>query len=158
MSKKTNAMRFLDSKKISYKVREYKVDEDNLDAIHVAQQINLPAQQVFKTLVVRGDKTGVMLACIPGDSELDLKLLAKASNNKSVSMVALKDVLPLTGYIRGGVSPLGAKKNYPLYLDITAEKWTEITISAGLRGYQIVIAPNDLLKSLQQTFLVSICM
>lgn len=158
MSKKTNAMRFLDSKKISYKVREYKVDEDNLDAIHVAQQINLPAQQVFKTLVVRGDKTGVMLACIPGDSELDLKLLAKASNNKSVSMVALKDVLPLTGYIRGGVSPLGAKKNYPLYLDITAEKWTEITISAGLRGYQIVIAPNDLLKSLQQAFLVSICM
>lgn len=158
MSKKTNAMRFLDSKKISYKVREYKVDEDNLDAIHVAQQINLPAQQVFKTLVVRGDKTGVMLACIPGDSELDLKLLAKASNNKSISMVALKDVLPLTGYIRGGVSPLRAKKNYPLYLDITAEKWTEITISAGLRGYQIVIAPNDLLKSLQQTFLVSICM
>lgn len=158
MSKKTNAMRFLDSKKISYKVREYKVDEDNLDAIYVAQQINLPAQQVFKTLVVRGDKTGVMLACIPGDSELDLKLLAKASNNKSVSMVALKDVLPLTGYIRGGVSPLGAKKNYPLYLDITAEKWTEITISAGLRGYQIVIAPNDLLKSLQQAFLVSICM
>lgn len=158
MSKKTNAMRFLDSKKISYKVREYKVDEDNLDAIHVAQQINLPAQQVFKTLVVRGDKTGVMLACIPGDSELDLKLLAKASNNKSISMVALKDVLPLTGYIRGGVSPLRAKKNYPLYLDITAEKWTEITISAGLRGYQIVIAPNDLLKSLQQAFLVSICM
>jgi len=157
MTKKTNAMRFLDSKKINYQVLEYTVDEDNLDAIHVAGQVNLPVNQVFKTLVVRGDKTGVMLACIPGDGELDLKLLAKTSKNKNVSMVALKEVLPLTGYIRGGVSPLGSKKSYPLYLDISAKNWSEISISAGLRGYQIVLAPDDLLNVLPQAFLVDIC-
>lgn len=156
MSKKTNAMRFLDSHKVSYRVLEYLVDENNLDAIHVANQLGLPTKQVFKTLVVRGDKTGVILACIPGDDELDLKLLAKESNNKSVSMVALKDVLPLTGYMRGGVSPLGTKKNYPLYLDISSRNWSEISISAGLRGIQIIVSPEDLMGVLQQVVVADI--
>lgn len=111
--KKTNAARILDEKKIEYTLIEYAVDEEHLDAVHVAQEVGLPPEQVFKTLVVRGDKTGPVFAVIPGNGELDLKALAKASGNKRAEMVHLKEVLPLTGYIRGGCSPLGAKKNYP---------------------------------------------
>ena len=130
-NKKTNAARKLDELKIEYKLVEYPVDEEHLDAIHVAQEVGMPPAQVFKTLCVRGDKNGVMFAVIPGDGELDLKALAKVSGNKRAELVALKEVLPLTGYIRGGCSPLGAKKNYPVYMDASSNNWPEIAISAG---------------------------
>lgn len=150
-NKKTNAARKLDELKIEYKLIEYAVDEEHLDAIHVAQEVGMPASQVFKTLCVRGDKNGVMFAVIPGDGELDLKALAKASGNKRAELVALKEVLPLTGYIRGGCSPLGAKKNYPVYMDATSNNWPEIAISAGQRGMQIVAAPQDLQRATNAT-------
>ena len=150
-NKKTNAARKLDELKIEYKLIEYAVDEEHLDAIHVAQEVGMPASQVFKTLCVRGYKNGVMFAVIPGDGELDLKALAKASGNKRAELVALKEVLPLTGYIRGGCSPLGAKKNYPVYMDATSNNWPEIAISAGQRGMQIVAAPQDLQRATNAT-------
>ena len=142
--KKTNASRILDNMKIAYRLLEYEVDENNLDAVHVANTVGMPSSQVFKTLCVNGDKTGVVFACIPGDHELDLKALAKISGNKRAELVSLKEVLPLTGYIRGGVSPLGAKKAYPVFLDVTASNWEEIAISAGQRGLQIILAPSNL--------------
>ena len=142
--KKTNASRILDNMKIVYRLLEYEVDENNLDAVHVANSVGMRCSQVFKTLCVNGDKTGVVFACIPGDHELDLKALAKISGNKRTELVALKEVLPLTGYIRGGVSPLGAKKPYPVFLDVTASNWEEISISAGQRGLQIILAPSAL--------------
>lgn len=145
--KKTNAARILDEKKIEYTLIEYTVDEEHLDAVHVAREVGLPPEQVFKTLVVRGDKTGPVFAVIPGNGELDLKALAKASGNKRAEMVHLKEVLPLTGYIRGGCSLLGAKKNYPVYLDETCILWDKIAISAGLRGMQIFLNPDDLVKA-----------
>ena len=150
-NKKTNAARKLEELKIEYKLIEYAVDEEHLDAIHVAQEVGMPASQGFKTLCVRGDKNGVMFAVIPGDGELDLKALAKASGNKRAELVALKEVLPLTGYIRGGCSPLGAKKNYPVYMDATSNNWPEIAISAGQRGMQIVAAPQDLQRATNAT-------
>ena len=122
-----------------------------MDAIHVAAEVGMPASQVFKTLCVRGDKNGVMFAVIPGDGELDLKALARVSGNKRAELVALKEVLPLTGYIRGGCSPLGAKKNYPVYMDYSSNKWEEIAISAGQRGMQIIAAPQDLQKATKAT-------
>lgn len=146
-NKKTNAARKLDELKIEYRLVEYPVDEEHLDAVHVAQEVGMPAAQVFKTLCVRGDKNGVMFAVIPGDGELDLKALAKASGNKRAELVHLKEVLPLTGYIRGGCSPLGAKKNYPVYLDASCSQWPEIAISAGQRGMQIIAAPADLQRA-----------
>lgn len=142
--KKTNVARILDGLKISYELSEYKVDESDLSAENVAQKIQVPLAQVFKTLVVCGDKTGVLLACIPGGSELDLKALAVKSGNKKVDMVPLKDVQKLTGYIRGGVSPLGTKKQYDIYIDESVTLWQYIAISAGIRGCQILVAPDDL--------------
>lgn len=150
-NKKTNAARKLDELKIEYKIVEYPVDEEHLDAIHVAQEVGMPPAQVFKTLCVRGDKNGVMFAVIPGDGELDLKALAKVSGNKRAELVALKEVLPLTGYIRGGCSPLGAKKNYPVYMDDSCNNWPEIAISAGQRGMQLVAAPADLQRAINAT-------
>ena len=150
-NKKTNAARKLDELKIEYKIVEYPVDEERLDAIHVAQEVGMPPAQVFKTLCVRGDKNGVMFAVIPGDGELDLKALAKVSGNKRAELVALKEVLPLTGYIRGGCSPLGAKKNYPVYMDASCNNWPEIAISAGQRGMQLVAAPADLQRATNAT-------
>jgi len=131
---------------VRYELREYEVDEADLSAPHVADAIGMPPEQVFKTLVVRGDRNGVLLACIPANSELDLKALASASGNKKVELVAVKEVLGLTGYIRGGVSPIGAKKPYPLYLDETAELWDVISVSAGLRGLQMLLSPADLAR------------
>jgi Cys-tRNA(Pro)/Cys-tRNA(Cys) deacylase len=122
------------------------VDESNLGAENVAQKINLPLAQVFKTLVVCSDKTGVLMACIPGGAELHLKALAAVSGNKKVDMAPLKDVQKLTGYIRGGVSPLGAKKQYPIYIDDSMMKWPCIAISAGIRGCQILVSPSDLVS------------
>jgi Cys-tRNA(Pro)/Cys-tRNA(Cys) deacylase len=143
---KTNAARLLDRAGIHYELREYAVDETDLSAPHVAAAIGMPPEQVFKTLVARGDRTGVLLAAIPASSELDLKALAAASGNKKVELVALKEVLGLTGYIRGGVSPLGTRKPYPFYLDETADLWDVISVSAGLRGCQLLLAPGDLAR------------
>ncbi|MEN6414468.1 MAG: Cys-tRNA(Pro) deacylase [Veillonellales bacterium] len=145
--KKTNAARILDGLKIAYELREYKVDESDLSAENVAGKVGLPAEQVFKTLVARGDKNGVLMACIPGAAELNLKALAAASGNKKVEMVHLKEVQGLTGYIRGGVSPLGAKKAYPVFMDESALRWPFIAISAGIRGCQIIAAPQELAQA-----------
>lgn len=143
---KTNAARILDREGIPYELREYEVDESDLSAPRVAEKIGMPPEQVFKTLVARGDRTGVVMACIPASSELDLKGLAGASGNKNIELVAVKEVLGLTGYIRGGVSPVGTKKPYPFYLDETAELWEVISVSAGVRGCQMLLAPGDLLR------------
>ena len=149
--KKTNAARLLDKQKIEYEIREYEVDENDLSAGNVANKVGLPLERVFKTLVARGDKSGVIMAVVPGGAELDLKALAAASGNKRVEMVHLNEVLPLTGYIRGGVSPLGAKKNYPVYLDCTALDQKSICISAGMRGMQILLRPQDLVQAIRAT-------
>ena len=149
--KKTNAARILDGLAIAYEIKTYAVDESDLSAVHVAQISGLDIKMIFKTLVARGDKSGVIMAVIGGDDELDLKALAKASGNKSVEMIALKELLPLTGYVRGGCSPLGAKKNYPVYLDSRALTLDKISISAGLRGMQLVLKPQDLIKAVNAT-------
>jgi Cys-tRNA(Pro)/Cys-tRNA(Cys) deacylase len=143
---KTNAARILEAAGVGFELREYEVDEDDLSAPAVAGKIGMPAGQVFKTLVARGDRTGVLMASIPADAELDLKALATASGNKKVELVAVKEVLGLTGYIRGGVSPIGTKKVYPFYLDESAILWDRISVSAGIRGCQMVLAPEDLLR------------
>ena len=149
--KKTNAARILDGLGIGYEIKTYEVDEDDLSAVHVAQVSGLDIKTIFKTLVARGDKTGIIMAVIGGGEELDLKALAKASGNKSVEMIALKELLPLTGYVRGGCSPLGAKKNYPVYLDSRALTLEKISISAGLRGMQIILSPQDLVRAVNAT-------
>ena len=128
---KTNALRILEAAGIAYTLKQYPVDETDLSAPHVAAAIGMPPEQVFKTLVARGDRTGVLLASIPANSELDFKALATASGNKSVDLVPVKEVLGLTGYIRGGVSPVGTRKPYPLYLEETAQLWDTISVSAG---------------------------
>lgn len=143
---KTNAIRILEAAGVRYELREYEVDESDLSAPRVAEKIGMPPEQVFKTLVARGDRSGVLLACIPAACELDLKGLASASGNKKVELVAVKEVLGLTGYIRGGVSPVGARKAYPLYLDETAELWDVISVSAGVRGQQMLVAPAELIR------------
>lgn len=142
---KTIAARILDQAKVSYELRAYEWNEEELDAVTVAGKVGLPPEQVFKTLVVRGDKTGVLVACIPGNAELDLKQLAAVSGNKKVEMVPVKEIQGLTGYIRGGVSPLGMKKEYPFYLDEIAEILDPISISAGQRGLQILLSGEDLI-------------
>ena len=133
---------------MDYKLCEYEIDESDLSAESVARKMGLPPEQVFKTLVARGDKTGVLVACIPGNSELDLKAMATISGNKKVDMVPMKEIQQLTGYIRGGVSPIGTKKRYPIFLDESAMKFPFISISAGARGSQIFISPGDLIKAL----------
>lgn len=146
--KKTNAARHLDDLKIDYKLVEYEVDESDLSAESVTRKVGLPPEQVFKTLVARGDKTGVLMTCIPGNAELDLKAIAEASGNKKVEMVHVKEIQQLTGYIRGGVSPIGAKKRYPIFLDQSATSFPFISISAGARGSQIFISAGDLIRVL----------
>jgi Cys-tRNA(Pro)/Cys-tRNA(Cys) deacylase len=143
---KTNAARILDREGVVYELREYEVDENDLSAPHVAQAIGMPPEEVFKTLVARGDRTGVLMACIPANTELDLKAIATASGNKKVELVAVKEVLGLTGYIRGGVSPVGTRKPYPLYLDETAILFDVISVSAGVRGCQMLLPPADLVR------------
>jgi Cys-tRNA(Pro)/Cys-tRNA(Cys) deacylase len=143
---KTNAARILDSLGIAHEIREYDVDPDDLTAATVAQKIGFPPEQVFKTLVARGDRNGVCLAVVPGDQQLDLKALAHLSGDKKIELVALKEVQPLTGYIRGGVTAIGAKRDYAVYADETIELFDVISVSAGMRGAQILIAPRDYLK------------
>lgn len=148
---KTNAARLLDKAKINYELIPYEVDESDLSAIHVAKQLNEPIEQLFKTLVLKGDKSGYFACIIPGAEELDLKLAAKASGNKSCQMILMKDLLDVTGYIRGACSPIGMKKKYPTYIHSTCEDFDFIYISAGQRGLQIKIAPTDLLKVIEAT-------
>ena len=148
---KTNAARILDTLGISYELKTYEVDENDLSAVHVAESVGMPIKMVYKTLVCRGDRNGVLMAVIPGGGELDLKALAAASGNKRVEMVHLKEVFGLTGYIRGGCSPLGAKKDYPVYLDASAEAQEVIAISAGKRGEQIILKPADLVQAAKAT-------
>lgn len=145
--KKTNAARILDGLGIKYSLHTYEYDESDLSAGNAASKIGLPPEKVFKTLAAVGDKTGVIMACIPADSELDLKALAAVSGNKKTDMLPLKDVLPTTGYMRGGVSPIGAKKNFPVFIDESALKFDFISVSAGHRGCQMFIAPADLIKA-----------
>lgn len=145
--RKTNAARLLDELGITYELHAAPVDEHDLSAMAMARGLGVPPEQVFKTLVARGDRHGVLMACIPGPAELDLKKLAAASDNKSVTMVPLKEVQPLTGYIRGGCSPLAGKKQYPVYLDESAILWNAIFVSAGLRGEQLKLAPDGLLRA-----------
>ena len=146
---KTNAVRLLDRLGIRHELREYEVDPDDLAAESVARKVGLPAEQVFKMLVARGDKHGVCLAVVPGNCELDLKALARATGDKKVDTVPLKEVEPLTGYIRGGVTALACKRPYPVYLDETAPLFDVISISAGLRGLQIFLAPDDYLRAVE---------
>ncbi len=148
---KTIAARMLDQLKIAYELREYEVSEDELDAVTVARKVNMPPEATFKTLVARGDKTGVIMACIPGNAELDLKKFASATGNKRVELVAVKEIQSLTGYIRGGVSPLGTKKKFPFYLDQTALNHERISVSAGQRGLQMILAPADLQRAASAT-------
>jgi Cys-tRNA(Pro)/Cys-tRNA(Cys) deacylase len=143
---KTNAVRLLDRLGVRYKLRSYDVDPNDLAAEAVAQKVGMPSDQVFKTLVARGDKHGACLAVVPGNSELDLKALAKATGDKKIDTVALKEVEPLTGYIRGGVTALACKKNYPVYVDETAQLFDVISISGGMRGLQILLSPDDYIR------------
>jgi Cys-tRNA(Pro)/Cys-tRNA(Cys) deacylase len=144
---KTNAARILDSLGIRYELREYDVSDEHLAADEVARRVGLPPEQVFKTLVARGDKHGVCLAVVPGDSELDLKALARATGDRKVDTVPLKEVQPLTGYVRGGVTALACKKDYPVVVDETIELFDVVSVSAGARGTQILLAPSDYLKA-----------
>ena len=148
---KTNAARLLDQMKIAYELREYEVNPDDLAAETVATKIGLPAEQVFKTLVARGDRNGIAMAVIPGDAELDLKALAAATGDRKMQLVPVKELQALTGYIRGGVTALAAKKDYPVYADETIELFEIISVSAGVRGLQIVLAPGAYLRATKAT-------
>ncbi len=143
---KTNVARLLDKAYIKYKLIPYEVDENDLSANHVAEQLGGFISQIFKTLILHGDKNGYFVCVIPGDKEVDLKKAANISGNKSCEMIPLKELLPLTGYVRGGCSPIGMKKQFPTFLHFTAFKHAEIFISAGQRGLQLSIDPYDLIK------------
>ena len=145
--KKSNAARILDRLKINYKLVEYEVDETDLSAEHLAETAGLDLERVYKTLVLEGDKTGVFVCVIPGGKEIDLKKAATTSSNKKAAMIKMKDLEPLTGYIRGGCSPIGMKKVFPVFIDESAFSHSSIYISAGIRGLQFKIDPKDLLKA-----------
>lgn len=148
---KTNAVRLLDRAKIAYDLIPYTVDEDNLAATHVAEELGEDIAMVFKTLVLRGDRTGHFVCVIPGDKEVDLKMAARVSGNKKADLIAMKELLPTTGYIRGGCSPIGMKKPFPTFIHSTALDYPRIYISAGVRGLQIAIAPSDLVAYVRAT-------
>lgn len=142
---KTNAMRLMEQAGIPIRVMEYEVDESDLSGLHAAEQLGMPPEQIFKTLVARGDKNGICVFCIPVCCELDLKKAAKISGNKKVEMIHVKELLGLTGYIRGGCSPVGMKKQYPTYIEETAIIYDEIGVSAGVRGEQMLVNPEKLI-------------
>lgn len=142
---KTNAMRLLDSAKLPYRTAEYAYDESDLSGLHVAEELGMPPEQIFKTLVARGDKSGYLVFCIPVCCELDLKKAARAAKDKKVELIAVKELLPLTGYVRGGCSPIGMKKQFPTFMDETAQLYAQIGVSAGCRGCQLLMAPDDLI-------------
>lgn len=141
---KTNVMRLLDKAGIAYRAAEYAFDENELDGMHAAERIGMPPEQVFKTLVARGEKRGYLVFCIPVCCELDLKKAARAAGDKKIELIHVKELLPLTGYLRGGCSPIGMKKPFPTFLDETAELYDEIGVSAGCRGCQVLLAPGKL--------------
>ena len=149
---KTNVMRLLDAANISYESKEYEVDEKDLSGSHAADMMGADHDTIFKTLVLKGEKTGYLVCCIPVDEELDLKKVAKAAHDKKVDMIPMKDLLPLTGYIRGGCSPIGMKKKFPLYIEETAILFEKIAVSAGQRGVQILLSPNDLCAYTEGSF------
>jgi len=151
MTHKTNAVRILDQMDIHYELREYEVDPDDLTAEAVALKIGMPLEQVFKTLIARGDRNGVCQAVIPGNSELDLKSLAEASGDRKIQLVPLKELQSLTGYVRGGVTAFAGKRDYPVYVDETMELFETISVSAGTRGLQILLAPADYLRVTKAT-------
>jgi Cys-tRNA(Pro)/Cys-tRNA(Cys) deacylase len=147
MASKTNAARLLDQMGIGYELREYEVDSEDLAAETVAAKIGIPAEQVFKTLVARGDRHGICMGVIPGNTELDLKALAAATGDRNMQLVPVKELQGLTGYIRGGVTALAGKKEYPVFVDETVELFHVISVSAGVRGLQILIAPADYVRA-----------
>lgn len=149
---KTNVMRLLDAANISYESKEYEVDEKDLSGSHAADMMGADHDTIFKTLVLKGEKTGYLVCCIPVDEELDLKKVAKAARDKKVELIPMKDLLPLTGYIRGGCSPIGMKKKFPLYIEETAILFDKIAVSAGQRGVQILLSPNDLCAYTEGSF------
>lgn len=149
---RTNAARILDRLGVSYTLRSYTVDLEDLSAVRVAAQVGLPPGQVFKTLVARGDRGGVCLALVPGDAQLDLKALARATGDRRCELVALSEVLPLTGYVRGGVTALACKKDYPVLIDESARRFDQISISAGARGLQILLHPDDYARAVRGRF------
>ena len=147
MTQKTNAARFLDQTGIHYELREYEVDPEDLAAEAVATKIGLPPEQLFKTLVAEGDRQGICMAVIPSNTELNLKALAITSGNRKIQLVPVEEIQKLTGYIRGGVTALAARKTYPVYVDETIELFEVISISAGVRGTQILLPPTDFLRA-----------
>ncbi len=148
---KTNAARLLDKAKIDYQLISYEVDENDLSAVHVAAQLDEPIEKVFKTLVLKGDKTGYFVCIIPGAEELDLKKAAKISGNKSCEMILMKELLPITGYIRGACSPIGMKKHFPALIHESCLNFERIYVSAGKRGLQLVLSPSDLIEEIKAT-------
>ncbi|MBQ9797579.1 MAG: Cys-tRNA(Pro) deacylase [Clostridia bacterium] len=146
---KTNAMRRLDAAKIPYEILEYTVDENDLSGMHIAEQLAFPPEKMFKTLVAKGDKTGPLVFCIPVAEEIDLKRAASITGNKKIEMIHVKDLLALTGYIRGGVSPIGMKKAFPTYVDESALQFEQITVSSGTRGAQLLLNRAALLQFIQ---------
>ncbi len=149
---KTNAMRVLEGAGLPYRAASYDVDEDDLSAGAVAEKIGMPLERVFKTLAGRGDDGEVRFFVIPGDAELDLKKAAKASGAKAVALLPLKELLPVTGYVRGGCSPIGAKKPFPVYIEEGAQLYEEISVSAGVRGTQMILSPAALAIAANATF------
>jgi len=148
---KTNAARLLDKAKIKYQLIAYEVDENDLSAVHVAAQLNEAVEQVFKTLVLKGDKTGYFVCIIPGAEELDLKKAAKLSGNKSCEMIPMKELLAITGYIRGACSPIGMKKHFPTFIHESCLTFDKIYVSAGKRGLQLHLSPQDLIAEVRAT-------
>ncbi len=148
---KTNAMRLVEQAGLSYRASEYDYDENDLSGTHTAEAIGMPPEQVFKTLVVRGVKRGILVFCIPVSCSLDLKKAAAAAGDKKAELTAMKELLTLTGYVRGGCSPIGMKKKYPTFIDETAELFDEIAVSAGIRGQQIILSPKDLIAYANMT-------
>lgn len=146
---KTNAMRMLDSAGISYEVLTYPVDENDLSGVHIAETLGFPPEKMFKTLVARGTQTGPLVFCLPVAEELHLKAAAQLTGNKKIEMVPVKELLSLTGYIRGGCSPIGMKKKFPTYVDSRAEQFEQITVSAGVRGAQLLLHTRELLQFIQ---------
>lgn len=155
MADKTNAVRLVQQAKIPCREAFYEFDENDLNGNHAAAAVGMPAEQVFKTLVARGDRTGINVFCIPVCCELDLKKAAKAAGDKKIEMVAVKELLGLTGYIRGGCSPVGMKKKYPTFFDETCILWDEIAVSAGARGHQMILSP-ELLANMVGAILVDL--
>ena len=148
---KTNAVRLLEAAGIQFALGEYEVDEENLSGVHAAELIGMPPEQVFKTLVARGERSGLLVFCIPVCCELDLKKAAQAAREKKVELVHVRELLELTGYLRGGCSPVGMKKQFPTYIDETAVLYEEIAVSAGIRGCQMLLAPQRLIDYVHMT-------